>query len=321
MMEDLGHGDPLLRDIRCDQRVVLPVLGLPTSFESNSAALLQLVEQAFGGWRAVEGLTTTRDPLRVRILVFEGPEHGPQPPAIRHLAPDATRMILQSAGSIAVSDPHRREVVGYVTTALLAERELFRTAFLEAATLALLSHFDRHPIHAACIARNGRAVLLAGASGAGKSTLAHLADTAGYDVLGEDHVWIQIEPPSQVWGWPGYARLLNGESGKPEEQIPRSARDDKRISPLRGRDRVSCYAAEAPTVCVLDRGPRAALDRVDAPTIVSALTRDVAPGFDRFPERNVAVAIALSARGGWRLTLTTNPNDALPLLDEMLNAS
>jgi hypothetical protein len=308
MIEDFAHGDPLLRDIRCDQCVVLPVLGLPTSFESNSAALMELVEEAFGGWRAVEGLTTTHDPLRVRILVFKGSEHGPRPPAIRHLAPDATRIILQTPGSIAVSDPHRREVVGYVTTALLAERELFRTAFLEATTLALLSHFDRHPIHAAAIARNRRAVLLAGASGAGKSTLAHLADTAGYDVLGEDHVWIQIESSRRVWGWPGYARLLNGQT-------------EKSISPLRGRDRVSCYVAEAPTVCVLDRGPRAALERVDASAILDTLTCDVAPGFDRFPERNVAVANALSAGGGWRLTLSTNPNDALPLLDEMLNAS
>ncbi|HEY7236835.1 MAG TPA: zeta toxin family protein, partial [Gemmatimonadaceae bacterium] len=167
---------------------------------------------------------------------------------------------------------------------------------------------DRHPIHAAAISRNGRAVLLAGASGAGKSTLAHLADSAGDDVLGEDHVWIQLESTRRVWGWPGYARLLNGAA-------------DKSVSPLRGRDRVSCYVADAPTVCVLDRGPRAALERVDAPTILDALTCDVAPGFDRFPERNVAVANALSAGGGWRLTLTTNPNDALPLLDEMLNAS
>jgi hypothetical protein len=321
MIEELGHGDPLLRDIRCNQRVVLPVLGLPTSFESNSTALLELIEEAFGGWRAVERLATTAsDPLSVRIVVFEDSEHGPRPPAIRHYAPDATRIILQSPGSIAVSDPGRREVVGYVTTGLLAERELFRTAFLEAATLALLSHFDRHPIHAAAIARNGRAVLLAGASGAGKSTLAHLADSAGDDVLGEDHVWIQLEASRRVWGWPGYARLLKGEC-EPDEQIPRSGRDDKRISPLRGRDRISCYVAEAPTVCVLDRGPRAALQRVDAPTILDALTRDVTPGFDRFPERNIAVANALSAGGGWRLTLTTNPNDVLPLLDEMLNAS
>jgi hypothetical protein len=309
MTHDFESADPLLRDVRFEHRVVFPVLGLATSFESNSAALMDLVDEVFGGWRTVEPLVTTHDdPLRVRLTVVEGAEHGPQPPEIRHLAPDATRIILQSPGSFAVSDPLRREVVGYVTTALLAERDLFRTAFLEAATLALLSHFDRHPIHAAAIARNGRAVLLTGPSGAGKSTLAHLADTAGFDVLGEDHVWVQLDPKCRVWGWPGYARLLSSDR-------------EKAVSVLRGRDRVACYVAEAPTVCVLDRSSRASLERVDAPTIVDALTCGVAPGFDRFPTRNAVVAKVLAAGGGWRLTLSANPHDALPLLDEMFKTS
>lgn len=309
MTHDFEHADPLLRDVRVEHRVVLPVLGLATSFESNDPSLMDLVQEAFGGWRAVEPLVTMDDdPLRVRLVVFEGAEHGPQPPEIRHLAPDATRIILQSPGSVAVSDPHRREVVGYVTSALIAERDLFRTTFLEAATLALLSHFDRHPIHAAAIARNGHAMLLAGASGAGKSTLARLADASGFDVLSEDHVWIQLAPVRRVWGWPGFARLLTGDR-------------EKTVSALRGRDCVACYVAEAPTVCLLDRGARASLERVDARTIIDALTCGVAPGFDRFPARNAVVANALAAGGGWRLTLSANPDDALPLLDEMLNAS
>jgi len=302
----MTHGDPLRRDVRYDHCVVLPVLGLATSFESSSASLMGLVDEAFGGWRAVEPLSTNHDdPLHVRLAVVEGAEHGPQPPEIRHLAPDATRIIVQSPGSFAVSDPLRREVIGYVTTALLAEGELFRTAFLEAATLALLSHFDRHPIHAAAIARDGRAVLLTGPSGAGKSTLAHRADAAGFDVLGEDHVWIQLDPKCRVWGWPGYARLLSSDC-------------EKIVSTLRGRDHVACYVADAPTVCVLARGSRASLERVDTRTIFDALTCSVAPGFDRFPARNTAVANVLAAAGGWRVTLSADPDDALPLLDEML---
>ena len=45
---------------------------------------------------------------------------------------------------------------------------------------------------------------------------------------------------------------------------------------------------------------------------------DIAPGFDRFPDRNMPVANALASSGGWRLTLTSDPRDALPHLEEML---
>jgi hypothetical protein len=71
---------------------------------------------------------------------------------------------------------------------------------------------------------------------------------------------------------------------------------------------------------VLDRGSRASLERVDGRTVIDALTCGVAPGFDRFPTRNAAVANVLAASGGWRLTLSTDPDDALPLLDEMLKS-
>lgn len=300
--------DPLLRDVRCDHSAVLPVLGIPTAFESNSAVVLDVVEEAFGGWRVVDGFREHTEPLRVRLIAIEGDEPGGSPLRVRHLVPDTTRLVVQSSGSVAVSDPMRREVHGWVTTGLLAERELFRTAFLEAATLALLSHFDRHPVHAAAIARDDRAVLLVGASGSGKSTLAHLADCAGIDVLSEDHVWIQLAPNCRAWGWPGYVRLLTGNSA------------NKNVVSLRGRDRAACYSAHSVRVCLLGRGERARLERVDSETLIAALTRDVAPGFDRFPERHTTVARALALDGGWRLSLTTDPNDALPLLEEMLNA-
>jgi hypothetical protein len=73
-------------------------------------------------------------------------------------------------------------------------------------------------------------------------------------------------------------------------------------------------------VCLLRRGAHASLERVPRDEIASALRRDVDAGFDRFPERHDAVVRALAAHDGWRLTLSADPRDALPLLQQMLDA-
>ncbi|HEY4218295.1 MAG TPA: hypothetical protein VGM67_14235 [Gemmatimonadaceae bacterium] len=298
--------DPLLRHPRLEYTVSLPVLGLPARFESNSQQVIDVVERAFGQWRTVDAPDDATDPFRIRIVVHDGPEDSERPVRVRYIAPDANRIIAQSSGSIAISDPERRESVAYVSATAVEDREHFQSAFLEATTLALLAHFDRHPVHASAVALDGRAVLLAGPSGAGKSTLAHLAHEAGIDVMSEDRVWVQLDPTLRIWGWPGHARLrFAGESAK-------------RIVSLARSDGANCHRADAAVVCVLARGSAASLDRIDSGTVCAALTHDVAPGFDRFPSRHNTCARTLAAPGGWRLTLSSDPRDALPLLQRML---
>ena len=192
---------------------------------------------------------------------------------------------------------------------------------LEALTLALVTHFDRHPLHAAAIAHGRRAVLLAGPSGAGKSTLAWLAQEAELEVLGDDHVWIQLEPTPRMWAWPGRVRLL------PDARLARhdvgvlEERDGKHklALSLGGRPGPTRHDMTDVAVCVLQRGVgEATLECVSAPELADTLHRQVAPGFDRFPERHARVVRVLTRRGGWRLSLSPDPLQALPLLREML---
>jgi hypothetical protein len=296
--------DLLLRDAPLAYVIDVPVLGIETRFASNSRFVINLVEETFGGWSIVrDGEHATETRAVVRIIVFDAAASS----GIRHVALDAERVIGFSSGSVGLSDPARGESVIYATCAVVADREQFRATMLEAMTMALLSAFDRHPLHAAAIACDGRAILLAGPSGSGKSTLAHFAHGAGFDVLSEDTVWIQLEPTLRVWGWPGFARLFTGET------------NEKSRVPLANTQRPACYAARDAVICLLDRAESAGLERVDSNEIFSALTTSLAPGFDRFPERDEAVARRLANGGGWRLTLSRNPTDALPLLTRMLS--
>jgi hypothetical protein len=321
IVDFLPTPDPLLRAPRLDYSITLPVLGISTRFGTNSRYVLDVIGESLGTWRSVE-VDGLRE-LVVTIVVHGGSERATGRSTVRHLCPDATRVIVHSAGSVGVSDPDRRSSVAYVTSALAADRDHFRTEVLEALTLALISHFDRHPVHAAALMRDDRAVLLAGATGAGKSTLAYLAHTAGIDVLSDDRVWVQREPRLRVWGWPGRVRLLPSaafvfpELARSTHSLP-EPNEGKLAIALPAR---SCrFVADRAEVCVLGSGTAASLERLEAPELLEALGGLLAAGFDRFPERHEAVLQELTAPGGWRLTLSPDPHEALPLLEDLLSS-
>jgi hypothetical protein len=326
---DLISGtDPLLRDPPLPHVVELAVLGITTRFETNSRYVLGVVMDSFGAGRQRDG--TSREEMArvwVRVVVREGSEpgtpdeHGHAP--VQHICPDAARLIAHSPGSVAVSDPARSEAVAYVSTALASDREHFRAAMLEAITFSLLAHLDRHPVHAAAVARDGRAVLMAGPSGSGKSTLSYAAHQAGLRLLSDDRVWVQLEPRLAVWGWPRGVRLLpRAASDFPElsRHAPSWVDGKGKLDVRVDDDRAGVEPVHDVAVCVLERGDGvASLQRIDAGALAESLTRRVDAGFDRYPERQRAVVSALTARGGWRLRLSADPREALPFVLRMLD--
>ncbi|MBW8769773.1 MAG: hypothetical protein JF589_08465 [Gemmatimonadetes bacterium] len=259
---------------------------------------------------------TGHPPLLVRVDVVEGDE-GPLPPGghanVRYSLPDETRVVVETPASVAVSDPLRRQATARVTRGLVADRMHFRTEVLEAVTLALLSHFDRHPVHAGAVALNGRAVLFAAPSGTGKSTLAYHCHLDGLDLLGDDHVRVQLDPRVRVWGWPSRVRLLAREAGG------EGAASDA-VKEVVHLDSGTLLVADEMRVCCLTRdGGPASLEPVDAATLASTLDAQLAPGFDRFPARWPAVRDALAARGGWLLNLSRDPREGVRLVRRVLS--
>jgi hypothetical protein len=267
-------------------------------------------------------------PLLVRVDVVAGDE-GPLPPdghaPVRYTCPDDARVVVKTTASVAVSDPLQRRAVARVTTGLVADHMHFRTEVLEAVTLALLSHFDRHPVHAAAVALNGRAVLLAAPSGTGKSTLAYACHAAGMDLLGDDHVRVQLEPALHVWGWPGRVRLLpttrDGPSGE-HSDAPASRSTEKIVVDTQDGVSPGRLVASDIQVCLLERADTPArMERVGPDALTQALDAQLTPGFDRFPHRWPRVCTALSRAGGWRLWLSAEPRDGQRLVRQLLGCS
>jgi hypothetical protein len=235
---------------------------------------------------------------------------------------DDLHFVARAGTSVAASDPARRTATIRASRTLAADRARFRSEMLEAVVLALLSCHDRHPVHAAGVALRGHAVLLAAPSGTGKSTLAYACHAAGLDLLGDDHLRVQLEPSLRVWGWPARVRLpadTAAHMGATSSSVQLSNGKRKVVIDARAGMSPGRLVASDATVCVLTRDGRPlALEPLAPDAVTRALEDQLTTGFDRFPARWPAVVRALAARGGWRLNLSADPHAAVRVVRDLL---
>jgi hypothetical protein len=318
--------DALLRDTVFPYSLAVTVLGIPVQLRTNDRRVLAMFQAAFGHGvgKPVPDPAGAALRLSVQVVVYPGNVEPVDSRSVNHICPDQSRVLMHGSGGMAISDPLRHEALVYASDGLVRDEAHFRKGYLEAAVFALVTHFDRQPLHAAAVHRHGRAVLLLGPSGAGKSTLAYTAHAAGLDVMSEDIVWVQMSPVTRIWGKSQAIHLLAGAGLLfPELQHTQvSAQPNgkhKMTVPLGPRAREVSVAADGAVVCLLEPGRGCAqLSRVEPDELHFALMQDAAAGFDRYPERRAECAHLLSANGGWRLTLSADPHDGLSLIDGLL---
>lgn len=315
--------DPLYRDVRFSHVLDLSIMDVGVRFECDGPVAARQVARAYRRWRG-PGRRGKRPPARCRVVVRivrhrDAPSGRPRPFAAR--MPDNERLLLQGEGGLALADVARGEGVIYAGPALLRRGPRFIESLLDPVVLLLVTHDDRVPLHATMVMRGRRALLLAAPSGTGKSTLAYAARQAGYAVPADDVVYVQLQPGLRVWG---AARAL---------RVPPEARrwfpELRARAPVRGADgdvklviplpsRAAPPATEV-TVCLVRRGSgRGGMRPMGAGRIARALTADLETGFDRFQGRMNRVVARLSRGGGYQLTLSRDPNGALPYLDRLL---
>ena len=178
-------------------RARLQLLGGRFEFETDSARLLRLVRAAYA--RLPPHRFARHVPrFEVRLTLTPTPpapsagRARAEPPPVRALAAKGILCGAVAGAGFVTIDPQKRIAFIVVPHELLRYAYHVRYELLEFAVYVLAARVQRLvPLHAACVGRGDRGVLVVGASGSGKSTLVLQCLLAGLDFLAEDSVLVQ----------------------------------------------------------------------------------------------------------------------------------
>jgi hypothetical protein len=173
----------------------LSLLGARVLFESAHPALLRLVDHAYRGLpghRARSAGPALRIQLRLTRRQVARARRRPPPPPLKTLSgPGGLLCGVMDESNFVLLSPAARAGLIAVSHDMLSRRYHARYELIEFALFTLAARsLGLVPLHAACIGRAGRGLLLIGDSGAGKSTLALHCALQGTEFLSEDAVFV-----------------------------------------------------------------------------------------------------------------------------------
>jgi hypothetical protein len=200
---DPHAADPHLAAVPLPHSALYYPLGFPARIESNHPAVL---EAANTSWN---GLPPRFDaaPVTLRLVVSPSPNHTLPPPptfrAQRHLL-----LLAAGAANSACCDLDSGFGAAWLAESTALAAEYLRYYFLEAMALTLIEARHLVSLHAACVARHGRGLLLCGGSGAGKSSLAFACALDGFTYIADDcSSLLRARPTRTVIGSPHLIRF------------------------------------------------------------------------------------------------------------------
>jgi energy-coupling factor transporter ATP-binding protein EcfA2 len=217
-------GDPFLERSAIRLRGPLAVLGSRIVFESNSEALLRLVDVAYARLPR-QRLPPAAQELRVRLFLTSGQRRrrGNEPPPLQMFSGAGLIGGATVPTNLVVVNARQRAALVVVGPEMLAFPYHTRYELIEFAVYALVARVRQWvALHAACVGVKGRGVLLMGASGAGKSTVTLQSLLHGLEFLSEDSVlvaprtllasgvanFLHVGPDSLRWVPPRFAALF-----------------------------------------------------------------------------------------------------------------
>lgn len=173
--------DDLLCNMDLPFRGVFFPLGYSIEVTTNSPAVLAAATKSFGHVRASRGDTR----LQIRVGVSGGGSSAcPPEPTRREF--NHLYSLVADVNNQALLDLETGTNFTWLTQPAVNNELYFRSNFLEKTVYLLLGAAVVTDIHAACVSKNGKGILLCGETGAGKSTLAYGCARAGWTYTSDD---------------------------------------------------------------------------------------------------------------------------------------
>jgi hypothetical protein len=188
--------DPLLCNMQMPFRAVFYPLGFAVEIATNRREVLDAAKESWGHLQEHH----SHPAIQIRIGVA-GNDLLVCPPTPIVRAHQHLLSIVADAQNHIVCDLKARFAFAWINEATLRHPMYLRYHFIESAALILISTSYVTALHAACVSRHGRGILLSGDSGAGKSTLAYACARSGWTYTSDDASYL--------------LRETNGETGRP----------------------------------------------------------------------------------------------------------
>src|SRR3984957_9420318 len=188
--------DPFGERRRSGLRERFQLMGGQFQFETDSPPLAHIVRTAYSRLPSHK-LSGTAPRFLVRLALAAAqrarsvmPTAG-EPPRMRSFAAGGILSGAMETANFVALAPQQRSALVVVSREMLGFPYHVRYEMLEFAVYVLASRAQGLvPLHAACVGRGGRGILLLGSSGSGKSTVSLHCLLEGLDFLAEDSVLV-----------------------------------------------------------------------------------------------------------------------------------
>lgn len=170
---------------RLEQQAMFYPFGFPTLVRTNSA---EIIRQFCFLWNKFEKKFDTETIVAdVQVIETEATEC---PPAPEYRYVEQALVAVADANNYCVANLSQNRTRMVISSAAMRYPLYLRQFFLECAAGGHIATRYVTPVHAGCVALDGRGVLLCGDSGAGKTTLSYACARAGWDYVADDATFL-----------------------------------------------------------------------------------------------------------------------------------
>ena len=229
--------DALLSDMELPLHQTFYPLGFAVEIMTNDPDVLVAANESFGHRRLCRGSVA----LQVRIGISEA-DSSKCPPEPTRREYNHLYSLVADGENQALLDLRTCANFVWLNKAALNHRLYFRYNFLEKVVYLLLGASVVTDIHAACVSKNGKGVLLCGDSGAGKTTLAYACARAGWTYTSDDTCYLinDAESPRVI----GHSHRVRF---RPEAKALFSELESRKVTPrMEGKPSIEVQFSDLP---------------------------------------------------------------------------